>query len=107
MKNISNLGVIQSLVTGGTVCPEEHLFQEVLHWVRVQEGIFPEDLSGLAATGQIQPFGKRAGQKRARIVIQRNCVMLRLSITPGNSWIGNQDESIRQSTLKTRSQVCM
>ena len=72
MKDISNLGVIQSLVTGGTVCPEEHLFQEVLHWVRVQEGIFPEDLSGLAVTGQIQPFGKRAGQKRARIVIQGN-----------------------------------
>lgn len=71
MKNISNFGVIQSLVTGGTVCPEEHLFQEVLHWVRVQEGIFPEDLSGLAATRQIQPFGKRAGQKRARIVIQK------------------------------------
>lgn len=33
--------------------------------------------------------------------------MLRQSITPGNSWIGNQDERIRQSTLKTRSQVCM
>lgn len=75
MKVISNLGVIQSLVTGGTVCPEEHLFQEVLHWVRVQEGIFLEDLSGLAATGQIQPFGKRAGQKRARIVIQGNCCL--------------------------------
>lgn len=60
MKDISNLGVIQSLVTGGTVCLEEHLFQEV----RVQEGIFPEDLSGLAVTGQIQPFGKRGQGKK-------------------------------------------
>lgn len=73
IKDISNLSVIQAVtVAGGIICLEEHLFQEVLPWVRAQEGVFP-DLPGVTVTQQIQPFGKMVWQESTRRVIRRKC----------------------------------
>lgn len=72
---------------------------KVLHWVRVQEGIFLEDLSGLAAIKVDLALWKEGWAKRARIVIQGNCCLCYGRVlhqeTHGSEI---KDESIRQST---------
>lgn len=81
MKDISNLGVISVFsnrrysTSWRTSISGSLTLGQGWRTICLERQIFPEDLSGWAVTGQIQPFGKRAGQKRARIVIQGNCCL--------------------------------